>query len=83
MKYITYMDGGAAVFSDRITHSSMLCGRTPLGAGFCGIRETETADGGRTLKVTVSGWSDSIGIGPSPRDEQILTNLIRGGFLPG
>ena len=80
MKYITFQDGSAILFSDRLIHSSMMAGKAPMGAGFCSIRMVETEDGKKMLKVETAGRSDSIGIGRSPHDDGILTNLLNGGF---
>ena len=81
MKYITFQDGSAILFSDRLIHSSMMAGKAPMGAGFCSIRAVESEDGKRSLKVVATGRSDSIDIGRSPHDEGILTNLVNSSFL--
>lgn len=80
MKYVTFEDSTAVLFSDRIIHSTMAVGKRPMGAGFCSIR-TETDENGKTrLRVVASGYSDSIGIGQSPFDERILTDLLNSRF---
>ena len=82
MKYITFQDGNAVIFSDGITHSTMLSGRVPVGAGFCGIRIKEDEDGKKSLEVHATGWSESIGRGVSPHDGMILTKLLNKALLP-
>ena len=81
MKYITYSDGTAVVFSDAITHSSVRNGKFPVGAGFCGIRVTESGDGKKELRVSVSGRSVSMGLGVSAQDETVLTRLLTKSLL--
>ena len=76
MKYITFQDGSAVIFSDQIIHSSMMPGKVPLGAGFCKIHVKEDENGKQSVEVHATGWSDSIGRGVSPYDDGILTRML-------